>query len=96
MHDAPSPARLLSLFDPMVNYSFLHLAVGSYLPYATPFAGVNSDSLQRPDADPLISPAVASDDILRLFPPTYIIVGSQDPLADDAGMMAVKLSRVRG
>jgi hormone-sensitive lipase len=44
--------------------------------------------------DPLISPSLASDDILSRFPPTRIILGTNDPLHDESFRLANKLLKL--
>lgn len=44
----------------------------------------------------LISPAVTPREVLKKFPPTYIGVGSLDPLLDDAVYMAKRIEQTNG
>eukprot|EP00818_Percolomonas_sp_WS_P000734 CAMPEP_0117451128 /NCGR_PEP_ID=MMETSP0759-20121206/8841_1 /TAXON_ID=63605 /ORGANISM="Percolomonas cosmopolitus, Strain WS" /LENGTH=935 /DNA_ID=CAMNT_0005243705 /DNA_START=40 /DNA_END=2847 /DNA_ORIENTATION=- len=81
----PSPARMLSLFDPLVNLSFMKLC-SKYYPH-------KSANLKR---DPFISPVFVSDKILAQFPPCFISVGSLDPLYDDTVMLAERLTVLNG
>jgi acetyl esterase/lipase len=40
------------------------------------------------DCDPLVSPALASIDLLRRLPPTSIMAAGLDPLLDDSVLFA--------
>ncbi len=50
-----SPSLLLALDDQIVPYTFLKMCLESYL----------LDSNSKPDMDPFISPAVASDEVIH-------------------------------
>lgn len=45
--------------------------------------------------DPLVSPLWAQDELLQLFPRTYIICGTCDPLVDDSVIFASRLRNAR-
>lgn len=77
-----SPARLCSLIDPLVNFTFLKMCGDSYLNKEIGHDGLNN---------PFISPAIMPDEILKQFPPTYINVGTLDPLFDDTIFIAKRL-----
>ena len=36
------------------------------------------------EKDPLLSPSITSEEILKLFPPTRILTGTKDPLHDES------------
>eukprot|EP00048_Salpingoeca_helianthica_P006996 m.105208 g.105208 ORF g.105208 m.105208 type:complete len:902 (+) comp14194_c6_seq2:225-2930(+) len=76
---SPSPARLLSLFDPLLPQAILQSCVIAYV-------GMKPRTL-----DPLLSPLVAPDDLLRKLPPMYILACGLDPLLDDALEFARRL-----
>eukprot|EP01104_Vermistella_antarctica_P008048 TRINITY_DN2003_c0_g1_i1.p1 TRINITY_DN2003_c0_g1~~TRINITY_DN2003_c0_g1_i1.p1 ORF type:complete len:700 (-),score=119.86 TRINITY_DN2003_c0_g1_i1:61-2079(-) len=78
------PSRLLALRDVVLPYAFLAVALDAYLP---------TDTKYDPHTNPLCSPIVASDELLRKFPPCYISVGNKDPLHDDSIVFASKLKR---
>lgn len=78
-----SPSRLLSFFDPLLPLSVLYLCLRSYIPEGA-----------DPSTDPYISPLVAPDDALRALPPITLVVGSFDPLMDDAVVFAHRMRRV--
>jgi acetyl esterase/lipase len=82
---SPSPARLISLIDPLVNFSFLQMCIGSYL-----------DETVDSRKDPFVSPAVAPNEYLAMFPPTYMNVGSLDPLFDDCVYIAKRIDANNG
>ena len=50
-----SPSLMLALDDQIVPYTFLKMCLESYL----------SDPRSRPELDPFISPAVASDEVYQ-------------------------------
>ena len=66
-----TPSTLLALDDPILPFPFLKMCLESYV-------GKNVDIAQHP----YLSPLKASDDILRQFPPTRIMVASNDPIRD--------------
>lgn len=72
-----SPSRLLSFFDPLLPLSVLELCVKSYMPEGE--GEVESE---------LMSPVLASDEMLRKLPEISIVCGSFDPLLDDAVLFA--------
>ena len=43
------------------------------------------------DLDPLISPSKASDEILKKFPSTAFMIGTNDPLHDESWRLFKKL-----
>jgi acetyl esterase/lipase len=51
--------------------------------------------LLPPQADPLISPGLCSDEELAQFPTTVISVGDIDPLIDDSTFFFNRLQKVR-
>eukprot|EP00817_Percolomonadidae_sp_ATCC50343_P006768 CAMPEP_0117430202 /NCGR_PEP_ID=MMETSP0758-20121206/9730_1 /TAXON_ID=63605 /ORGANISM="Percolomonas cosmopolitus, Strain AE-1 (ATCC 50343)" /LENGTH=615 /DNA_ID=CAMNT_0005217963 /DNA_START=480 /DNA_END=2327 /DNA_ORIENTATION=+ len=81
----PSPARMQSMIDPLVNFGFLRVCMQAYY---------NEETI-APD-DPFLSPAKLPDDVLAKFPPCYFNVGSLDPLLDDTVTMAKRLALVHG
>jgi acetyl esterase/lipase len=84
LNTAPSPARLVALVDPLVNFAFLQMCTDSYID-------------KREDLmNPFISPAVAPDEYLAQFPPTYLNVGTLDPLFDDCMYFAKRLDQQTG
>jgi hypothetical protein len=60
---AMTPSRILSLFDPMLPYETVRMCLAAYL-------GAKE---HESDTNPLISPIVASDEILSKFPPTTLV-----------------------
>lgn len=80
--NAWSPSRLLSFFDVLLPLSVLELCIQSYIP---------------PEADPrnpLVSPLLMSDTQLAALPPLTCVVGSIDPLLDDAVTLATRMRRI--
>lgn len=91
LHFAPSPARIVSLLDPLLNFKLLELCGLEY--YMNPKNVHVKNNAQR---NPLISPAMAPDEIVAQFPKTYINVGSLDPLFDDSIYLAKRIEEIRG
>lgn len=83
--ESPSSSRILSLIDPILNYGLLKLCTNTY-----------THPNSNPKTNPFLSPLVAPDEILKQFPPTYINVGSLDPLFDDAVCLAKRLDKLNG
>ncbi|KAL0478873.1 hypothetical protein AKO1_000407 [Acrasis kona] len=86
VYAAPSPARVNSFVDPLVNFSFLSMCAANY----------TDATIHDQKRDPFISPCMAPDHMLKLFPPCYIGVGALDPLFDDACYMARRISANNG
>ena len=84
---APSTARLTALTEPLVNLAFLEVCFHAYLP---------EEMKQTASYNVLVSPGVVPAEFLRQFPPTYINVGSLDPLLDDAVMTAKQIAKYNG
>ncbi|KAL0487455.1 lipase [Acrasis kona] len=90
LHFSPSPARLMSTLDPILNTHVLELCGLEYYMTST---DAQQNNAQR---NPYISPAVTPDHILKKFPPTLIAAGALDPLFDDAWYMAKRIEQVNG
>ena len=58
-----------------------------YHRYVPPSCSDCSDQ-QHMDCDPLVSPALASTEMLRRLPPTSIMAAGLDPLLDDSVLFA--------
>jgi hormone-sensitive lipase len=91
LHFTPSPARIISLLDPLLNFKLLELCGMEYY-----LQGENMHVKNNAQRNPLISPAMAPDAYLRKFPRTYINAGSLDPLFDDAAYIAKRIEEVKG
>lgn len=79
-----SPSRLLSFFDPLLPMTVLELCLKSYLPHG---------EIDKGRTCPLLSPMVASADLLRKLPQTSIVCGGLDPLLDDAVVFIDRLTK---
>jgi len=86
LNEAPGPSRALHLNDPLVPVGLLTTVADAYFPEC--LRGVPHDN-------PYVSPICASDDILRCFPPTYVVVGGLDPLLDDSIDFVTRLRRLQ-
>lgn len=75
---------LLSLDDPILPYPFLKMCLESY-------SGCTSFRDIAITESPLMSPIKASDDVLKQFPRTKIMVASNDPLRDDSFKLSLRL-----
>ncbi|TNV84221.1 hypothetical protein FGO68_gene12045 [Halteria grandinella] len=82
-----NPSFLLSLDDPILPYPFLKLCLESY-------SGCTTFTDAAITENPLVSPSKASDDILRQFPPTKMLVASNDPLRDDSFRFSLRLLKL--
>ena len=71
-----SPSRLIAFNDILLPYSILKICLDSY---------VKSCDVIR--VDPFLSPLLASDELLKEFPRSIIMVGENDPLNDDGWRM---------
>ena len=91
LHFAPSPARIISLLDPLLNFKLLELCGMEY--YLNPANIHVKNNAQR---NPLISPSMTPVEVLKQFPKTYINCGSLDPLFDDAIYFAKRLEEAIG
>ncbi len=85
LNEAPGPSRALHLNDPLVPVGLLTTVADAYFP--RPLRGV-------PHENPYISPSFATDDVLRHFPPTFVVVGGLDPLLDDSIDFVTRLRRL--
>jgi acetyl esterase/lipase len=88
LNTSPSPARLISMVDPMVNFTFLQMCSEAYIDKN----GIGQDG----ELNPFISPALIPDEILKKFPPTYINIGTLDPLFDDGIHIAKRINNFNG
>ena len=79
-----TPSMLLSLDDPILPYPFLKMCLESYSGSTTYADSAITDC-------PYMSPIKASDEVLSKFPPTKIMVGSNDPLRDEGFKLALRL-----
>lgn len=84
VHNAWSPSRLLSFFDPMLPLSVLELCLMSYVPEG-----------EDGSRNAIMSPVVASEEQLRRLCPVTVICGSLDPLLDDSALFVQRLHDMR-
>lgn len=70
--------------DPVLNFQSMQIVLNSYL-------GARTDLAY---SEPLISPALLSDDLLCQFPQTIIMVGDTDPIIDDSVYFFQRLQEV--
>lgn len=75
----PSPSRMLSMVDPLLNFKVLKILNRAYVP-----AHINQYDFN-------VSPCFAPDDHFRAYPKTLISVASLDPLFDDSYYMAKRI-----
>ena len=69
-----SPSRVLGIRDAVLPSSLISTISDAYVPQGSNVSKSN----------PLVSPFYASDEILRIFPPTLLYASSEDPLLDDS------------
>jgi acetyl esterase/lipase len=80
-----SPARILSIIDPLLPIEALRAIFHAYIP---------EESVNTLE-NPYLSPGAVSDEILQQFPSkTFIAVGALDPLLDDSIYFAKRLWQV--
>lgn len=85
---AITPARFLSLVDPVLPYSFLTILLTNYgcsefIP-CDEKVGRHKEFNVKFHESPLLSPYLASDEILKQFPPSKLLCCSFDPNVDDS------------
>jgi len=78
-----SPSQFLSLNDSMLPVSIIKLICKAYV-----------EEGFRKSEDPLLSPVLASEELLAKMPPLRIIAGSEDPLGDDNWRFLSKLKKL--
>jgi len=88
---SPSPARIMSALDPLLNYRLLTLCGMQY--YLTKEHIHVKNNAAR---NPFISPAMTPKSYLSQLPRTYISVGALDPLFDDSIYMAKRIEETNG
>ena len=71
--------------DPILNYQSLQIVLNSYL---------GEKNLDLGKTEPLVSPAIVSDEILAQFPQTFLMAGDVDPLLDDSTYFFRRLREV--
>ncbi|CAI5722009.1 unnamed protein product [Hyaloperonospora brassicae] len=87
LHLSPSPSRFIHQNDPVLPRGILELALTSYYPS---HGHLNQYKLNI--HDPCVSPGLAEDSLLKMFPPTSLVVGDLDPLLDDSVDFYTRLS----
>merc|ERR1711957_789495 len=79
-----SPSRVIGTRDPVLPSSLIATISDAYIPSSLGISKIN----------PIASPYYASDDILRIFPPTLLYASSEDPLLDDSVHFNARLRRL--
>jgi hormone-sensitive lipase len=82
-----TPSLLLSLDDPILPYPFLKMCMNSY-------CGSNIETKNpfcNPDTCQYLSPVQTSNETMKLFPKTRIMVAANDPLRDESFRFAFRL-----
>jgi len=85
----PSPSRMLSVIDPLLNLTALQLCISAYTGGQTA-----SDAAQFPPIDAFLSPLDATDEQLRSLPVVYLMAAALDPLLDDSVLLAQRLAKL--
>ena len=85
----PSPSRMLSLIDPLGRFPFLLRCMNAYTDpnYTRTCPRTYEEELDAsltPINDPLLSPLLASTEILSKFPSTYIFTSTMDSCLDES------------
>lgn len=81
-----SPSMLWSADDRLIPFSFLECCLSAYL-------GPDKEQQKKLASDPLVSPTMATDEVLARFPKTRVVVGDADPLHDSVVTFTHKLAR---
>eukprot|EP00929_Paragymnodinium_shiwhaense_P087535 TRINITY_DN47695_c0_g2_i1.p1 TRINITY_DN47695_c0_g2~~TRINITY_DN47695_c0_g2_i1.p1 ORF type:complete len:672 (-),score=99.65 TRINITY_DN47695_c0_g2_i1:187-2202(-) len=76
-----SPSRIVNGSDPMLGTGILRMCIDSYAKGADPAV------------EPLISPGIAPNDLLKRLPPVRLQVGGLDPILDETIDFAMRLRR---
>ncbi|CAD8072658.1 unnamed protein product [Paramecium sonneborni] len=79
-----TPSFLVSLDDSLLHHTVLKLCLNSY---------VQKEFNQT--IDPMISPSIVSDEILKCFPKIRIVVGTYDPLHDESFRLLLRLVKLK-
>jgi hormone-sensitive lipase len=83
--DAFWPSMLAAIDDPILSTNFIMLAMNAYKPK-------DQEQKELGKANVYLSPTlVATDEQLKYFPPTHIVIAGMDPLRDDGLMLADRL-----
>jgi len=83
LQPTPSLSRLCSVIDPLLNMEVLLYVLRRY---------ATKDYIDS--NDPILSPALATDEVLAKYPRTRIIVGDMDPLLDDSVFFYKRLKKL--
>ena len=86
LNRSPSPSRVAFCSDTLLPQPLLTA-------FAKAYDGNSADELNM-WADPLLSPALAPDDVIRRLPLTHIQVGGFDPLLDDSVDFNTRIRRL--
>ena len=76
-----SPSLILSLDDYILPSAFLMLCLDSYVKDACP------------EEDYYLSPSICPDSVMKLMPPTRILIAGNDPLRDEIYKFSLRLLR---
>ena len=68
-----TPSLLLTLDDLFLNYGGIEIIIKFYL-----------DNISLINSDSYVNSLLIDKEVLKLMPSTYIYIGDQDPLYDDA------------
>lgn len=79
-----TPSLLYTLDDMILPYNIMRIILKAYCPEEC-----------RPLEDPLISPLIASDELLERLPPIRIVTGTEDPLHDDCWRLLARLRKLK-
>lgn len=81
-----SPSMLVAFSDRLLPYVFAEACMAAYL-------GPDKEQAHILAQNPLVSPNMASSEILKQFPPTRIVVGDKDPIMDQSISFGHHLAR---
>ncbi len=81
-----SPSMLFSFNDRLLPYVFAEACMAAYL-------GPDKNEANKLAQNPLVSPVMATSDVLKQFPVTRIVVGDKDPIMDQGINFGHRLAR---
>eukprot|EP00347_Sterkiella_histriomuscorum_P000824 403374374 len=83
-----TPSLLMAIDDPMLPYPFLKMCLESYC------GDFSQHLVCDPETNHLISPILASDQLLCKLPTVRIMVAANDPLRDESFNLTYRLARL--
>lgn len=89
-----APSRIFTMFDPVLHIMVLSNILNFYSSGDKSVSKTKDDHKAIRDGNYLISPLLASEDVLRKFPPSLIVTTNVDCGLDDSVEFSKKLKKV--